>query len=568
MTFKNQYTADGAIVSFEFTFSVPVTRTLNVYVQIGEKANEVDDLLPASNYTIMFSDPTAGLSAGDVIFSTAPAKGKIITIRPSNDTDISTEYSNTTQFDATELNTSFNESSATNANSQSLYLTDALRYNENEDEDILSQYKNTIEPLEDKAFWRRESNEIISQDYLEFVKEIAKDLNADIQKQVGAAADNVNLSADITSNAFGAPYSGDVKTIDDVGNVVSTPITPGQSALSGAKSAALWAVSDPEFTDAFGTMGFSAKHYSEQAQTAASNAGGVITELYVEEANAITQVNLIDYTETPNEPWVSVLENSFTVYVNGLKLSEPTSYSDGSVVPDHLYSVTIKPNPTLAEPSFITFDPAIAANSKILIARSIAQGNSATMFVDSTNATFVASSKVAARDLSNVTFSPEYCIAHLTAMQLPVGAINTSPIYNNIGDIRWVKTHGSEGALLIISGSSNDNILPVDDGSVRGATQAPNKIIETDMPLHSHKIANPGDGSTNPDENPITGANFLMRSRSATGGGSQGYFLAGNDTKPTLSNTSDYGAESVESQTNIGLTNTKMVGVTLWTRTA
>lgn len=494
---KNQYTADGIATQFEFTFSIPVTRELNVYVQIGTQADEVADLLPDSNYTISFTSPSAGLSPGNVIFSVPPLVGKIITIRPSNQTGISTLYSNTTEFNREELNTSFSETSATNSNSQSLYLGDALRYNENENDIKLSEYKNTIAPLEDKAFWRREGSKIISQDYPEFIEEITADIKVDIKDQVNASANNTNLSADIANKSFGVEYAGNVDTIDALGNVISTPITPGQSALSSAKSAELWAVSEVEFTDTYGTVGRSAKHFSEKAETAASSSGGIITELYVKDTSPVTQVNLIDYSVTPNEPWINTLENSFTIYVNGNKLPEPKSYSDGSVVPAKPYTVTIIATPTLATPSFITFNPAIPANQEILIARSEAQGNSATMFVDSSNAIFNTSTKLAARDLSNVTLADSFT-QQIIDLTWPIGSIFSSanpilPPSLNLPGVTWVPI--SEGS---ISATVGAGINAGANGSVAFNSTLSKQLTTANLPPHTMPIpagTTPGAGN-------------------------------------------------------------------------
>lgn len=398
--FKDQYIADGTQIKFPFTFEIPTTRKINVYVQQGALADETTDLVSPGDYTLTFNNTGGEPSDGNVQFNTAPVATKIVTITPDNETSVSYQFSNTEKFNATNLNNSFSETASTNNFQLSNYLDASLRYNLNE-QDTLLTYSNRVPALPDKAFWRRDGQAIAPQDYNLFVEEVATDIKENVVDQVNAGANNTNLSADIANKAFGDDYSGNVKTIQPDGTIVNTPLTPGKSALSAALSAKLWATDNDPFIDAYGNQGSSAKHYSLIAQTAASSAGGVITELYVKSATPVTKVDLIDYSVSPKAAWINVLENSFTVYVDGVKQPEPLSYSDGTVVPDKPYTVTVVQNPTVDNPSYITFAPAIAANKEILIARSEAQGNSATMFVDSSNAVFLPTSKVAARDLSN-----------------------------------------------------------------------------------------------------------------------------------------------------------------------
>lgn len=470
--FKTQVIADGAAIKFDFGFAIPDTRKVDVYVQQGASADETLDLVQRSDYTLSFNNQ--GVSKGYITFTQAPAKDKVVTITPDSETLISFVYSNSLKFNADNLNESFSETSATNSYQLANFLDASLRYNLNEQDSLLT-YSNIIPILQDKAFWRRIGDKITAQDYDLFVEEVAGDLKEDITEQVNASANNANLAADIASKPFGQDYSGDVKTIAPDGSVIKTPITPGKSALSGAESAKQWSSETGEFTDAYGNTGFSAKHYSAQAQTAASSAGGVITELYVKSPNPVTKVDLIDYSVTPNEPWADVLENSFTVYVDGLKLPEPTSYSDGSVTPEKPYTVTIIASPTLQNPSYITFNPAIAADKEIIIARSEAQGNSATMFVDSSNAVFIASSKVAERTLSNVpslNFEFKKLIIDLT---YPVGSLfldgngTLTPPGQGDAGVTWQEVTEAQGHILMGHSSAGD--WAVDPGFRAGERQ-------------------------------------------------------------------------------------------------
>lgn len=420
--FKTQSIANGSQTVFPFSFEIPTTRKLDVYRQSGTNANEVTDLVSIAEYTIQFTTSTGAPSAGSIIFNVAPPEGNIITITPDAETDISYDFINTTHFNAGDLDNSFSETSSTNNFQISNFLSASIRYNLNENDSLLS-YSNLLPILQPKAFWRREGAELISQDYDAFVEEVTEDVTGGIKDQVNASANNTNLTADIANKSFGDDYSGDVDTIDESGNVVHTAITPGKSAFSGAESARLWAEEVGPFTDAYLNSGISARDWALEAQSASGAAGGIITELYVESASPTTQVNLIDYSTNPDTPWIDVLESSFTVYVDGLKLPEPNSYAEPPTVPDQPYSVTIEPSPTLASPSFVTFNPAIPANTKILIARSEAQGDSSTMFSTGSNAKFPGSSKVAERHLSNVEpISESFKLSQLNLLW-PVGAL-------------------------------------------------------------------------------------------------------------------------------------------------
>ena len=421
--FKSQSIANGSQTIFTFSFEIPTTRKLDVYRQVGESANEVTDLVSIAEYTIQFTTSTGAPSAGSIIFNVAPPAGKIITITPDAETDISYNFINTTPFNAGNLDNSFSETSSTNNFQISNFLSSSIRYNINEEDSKLS-YSNLLPILQPKAFWRREGAKLISQDYGLFVEEVTEDVTGGIKDQVNASANNTNLTADIANKAFGDDYSGNVDTIDGSGQVIHTAITPGKSAFSGAESARLWAISPDSFVDAYNIPGDSAKTYSDRAAQAAGSAGGIITELYVKQATTTSQVGLIDYRT--NQAWTNVSESAFTVYVDGIKLPEPNSYAEPPTVPDQPYTVTVKPTPTFADPSFITFNPAIAANSEILIARSEAQGNTSTMFVDSSNAVFTALSKVSDRTLSNVETLSDSVQLLILNLSHPIGSLYTA----------------------------------------------------------------------------------------------------------------------------------------------
>ena len=423
--FKDQYTANGVVVDFAFTFDVVQNRSVFVYVTApGNAPDEDTDIQSPSTYVVSFDNPSAPSSPGTVTFNVAPVDGAIVTITPDEQTGVTVTFSNTEPLDQTDLNKGYSQQSSTIDNILQLFLTASLRYNLNENNANLD-YTNLIPPLADEAFWRRVGTEIISQDYEDFVKEVEADISEDVANKINAGADNTNFSAEMASNPTGDPYSGSVKTIDANGNIIVGPVLSGFSAFAGASWAQQWSESETFFTDDFGNSGFGARYYSNLANIAASAAGGVIDELRIFDAvSSTTTVDLIRYdnTGTPTDPWENVLENSFSVYLNGERLQDPVAYSPSGTPPNSgtLYSVNIVEEPTLLNPSSITFSPPVPANTEIYIARSEAQGDGASMRRDSNNATFnagslvmsrtgdnfqaSAGSLVAARDLSNADF--------------------------------------------------------------------------------------------------------------------------------------------------------------------
>jgi hypothetical protein len=377
--FKNQYTADGIGTDFVYSFSLPINRAVLVYETLAaNQADEDSDLVSDTLYTIIPDNPSSATSTGIVRFNTAPADQSIITITPDQATLVTYVFSNTAPFNTDNLNGAFNQESQTNGYNLQNYLQNCIRYNLNENDGDIN-YDNKVAPLDDLGFWRRVGTQIVSQDYNEFLGEVLDDLAPRIENQTNASADNLNLSNDVASSDQGVQYSGNPKRVDAEGNIILDPLIQGFSAKAGALWAQEWAESLAQVNDDYGNSGRSARFYSDQAAIAASSAGGVLDQLRIfDTVSTTTNVDLINYGQNPDVPWFNVLENSLSVYVDGVRLQEPTSYSPpGTPATSELtYTVTIKDPPTLGAPSFITFSAPVPTSTEIFIVRSEPQGSS------------------------------------------------------------------------------------------------------------------------------------------------------------------------------------------------
>ena len=405
--FISQYTANGTLKEFAFTFDIVQGRSVNVYITLpNNSANEDNDLLAINSYIVELTNPNAELSKGNVVFNFAPVNGSIITITPDNNTNVTVSFSNTTPLNQDNLNKAYNQQSSTISQDSENFKVSSLRYNINENEANIS-YNNKLKPLSDKGFWRREGSNIISQDFTSFVEEVSEEVAGSVKNQVNASASNTNLTSELASNAINTPVSGDIFKVDNDGQIiVDKTLSNVISSLAGAYWAKEWATSELQINDDYGNNGFSSKYYAALANIASTATSGLIDELYVYEPTATSKIDLIEYNSNPNEPWVDVLDNSFTVYIDGKMIQSPSAYSEngGSTGGTYSYTVDIKQNPTLVSPSSITITPSVPANTQILISRGVAQGDSSTMFATGSNyKTDSLDSKIANRDLSNVS---------------------------------------------------------------------------------------------------------------------------------------------------------------------
>lgn len=398
--YKIQLIADGVNRDFNFSFELVQQKGLNVYITLdGQAADEVNDLVADSNYSIVLSDPNNPSSVGLVRFNTAPAANSTITITPQNDASVTSTFNNVSELNAYNLDGNFDQHTQTLDYTLQNYEGSCLRYNYNAPE---AGYDNRLPLLENDSWWMRKDQIIVSQDYDSFLYRIEIDLGNDFSSKVNAGADNTNLAAQIASNPYNVQYSGQIKTIDNDGNIVVGPTITGFSALAGAEASKDWAVSESEITDPWGNAGRSAKYWAEHAAASAAVGNSLITTLeHYDEVNPTSRVDLIDYSVTPNEPWKTVLPNTLAVFIDDLSVNDETSYDENGIIPNPVFTVTAEDIPTLANPSYITFPTPIASGRRITIKRGVPYGGS-DMFSDSSNAIFNGSSKVAKRDLNNV----------------------------------------------------------------------------------------------------------------------------------------------------------------------
>jgi len=385
--FKNQYTADGVNTDFVYSFEIPINRTVLAYETLtGNTANEDADLVSNTLYIIIPDNPTSPTSTGIVRFNTPPADQSIITLTPDQETLVTYTFSNTAPFNTDNLNGAFTQESQSGGYNLQNFLQNSIRYNVNENDGNIA-YDNKVSPLADNGFWRRIGAGIVSQDFDEFVSEVSSEVLQQSEAQTNAGADNTNLSNAIASNDQGVQYSGNPKRVDPSGTIIVDPLIQGFSAKAGAHWAQEWAESPNQINDDYGNSGRSAKFYSDLSAIAAGSATGIIDQLRVfDNVNTTTQVDLINYDT--NEPWDNVLENSLSVYLDGVRLQEPTAYSPPSTPATNeiTYTVTIKDTPTLGDPTFITFDSPVPVSTEIYVTRGEAQGDGSTMFKNYGNA--------------------------------------------------------------------------------------------------------------------------------------------------------------------------------------
>ena len=465
--FITQYVADGVTKSFLFNFNIVQGRSVNVYKTLsGNSANEDDDIIATNTFIVTLTDPSASLSKGNVIFNTAPVLDSVITITPDGKTNVTVNFSNTTPLNQDNLNKSYNQQSSTIEQDNENFKTSSLRYNINENKSDID-YSNILSPLKDKSFWRRSGSEIVAQDYDLFVNEVEQDISSTVVAQVNASAVNTNITAELAGNAIHTPVNGDILKIDVNGNVVvDKTLTNVVSGLASAHWSKEWAVSPLEITDDFGNIGFSAKHYSALSGIAATSTSGLIDELFVFDAEGpTTRIDLIEYQSNPNKPWIDVLDNSFTLYIDGRLILSPSAYTGGggeTTGSTYSYIVTIVDNPTLAVPSYLTISPEVPPNTQITVSRGVAQGDSSTMFATGSNYKKESvDSKIANRDLSNVAIA-NYPIADFKI--LPLNYLMKTSAYTAVsGDFIMCDTLAIGSFPVTFPVGQNGDIISVTD---------------------------------------------------------------------------------------------------------
>lgn len=540
--FISQYTANGTLKEFAFTFDIVQGRSVNVYITLpSNSADEDNDLLSINSYTVELTNPNAELSKGNVVFNVAPANGSIITITPDNNANVTVSFSNTTPLNQDNLNKAYNQQSSTISQDSENFKVSSLRYNINENEANIS-YNNKLKPLSDKGFWRREGSNIISQNFTSFVEEVSEEVAEGVKEQVNASASNTNLTAEISSSPINTPVSGDILKVDNDGQIiVDKTLSNVVSSLAGAYWAKEWATSELQINDDYGNNGFSSKYYAALANIASTATSGLIDELYVYEPTPTSKIDLIEYNSNPNEPWVDVSQNSFTVYIDGKMIQSPSAYSEngGSTGGTYSYTVDIKQNPTLVSPSSITITPSVPANTQILISRGVAQGDSTTMFAtgsnyktnsldskilnrDGSNLDITsATSKVLNRNLSNIENDG---IKNILDILKPIGSTemmlgNINPPLQGVLGVSWQVIDSGQalmtGTTSTVGTISGDNLL--DTGSTNGHVLSIAEMASHTHPVYAH---NSGGGvlTKNNNNGSSTNANAGSEPSGSTGG--------------------------------------------------
>lgn len=175
-----QLVGDGVTVDFPFTFKIATDTLLDVYKTLaGATANEVIDLLPNTEYTLVLNPPINNFSDGKVTFNVAPAIEDIVTLTPEPDASIDIDFTAAGQLNPDNLNKAFAEHTTPIDFSFGLYQDRTTRYTINVKESDIA-YSPLLPALPAEAFWRRNATTtgqpgagFIAQGFDDFVQEVA-----------------------------------------------------------------------------------------------------------------------------------------------------------------------------------------------------------------------------------------------------------------------------------------------------------------------------------------------------------------------------------------------------------
>lgn len=174
-----QFTADGVTTEFNFTFEVAKDGLLDVYNTLnGNEANEDNDLVNPSDYSLVYTQPNADTTTGKVVFNTAPADGDVITLLPVLNADTDIDFAAQSQLIASNLNLALARHTQPLNFNFGLYEARVLRYNLNVNQNEIAAYNNLLPPLSDGSFWRRVGSGIIDQTYTGFITDVSNTLTS------------------------------------------------------------------------------------------------------------------------------------------------------------------------------------------------------------------------------------------------------------------------------------------------------------------------------------------------------------------------------------------------------
>ena len=369
-----QLTGNGTTTDFAFDFLIPLGAQVNVYLTLaGETANETNDLVSPTTYTLNYQNQQGEFTEGVVVFDTAPADGDIVTITPLPDGGVSIDYTAEGQLNPENLNAGYAQQTTPIDFSFGLYEDRSFRYDINVNLNSISDYNTLLPPLAAGDFFRRgegsESGQMIAQDYDSFVAEIQAEIQGNVNQSVTDAFNWANADKDVL-------YTDQTNR-------------QGYSAFNGAFYANEWAASTDTVNDPYGNTGLSARSYAQIAAETIAGAGGLVEEINETATASQTTFDLVN--GNPLVAWKNIQTGALSVYVDGLRQAQTG-----------VYTLNIVAEPTVADPSQVIFDNPLTGGEIVLIDRSEPQGQGGTMNADSTNALFEANSLVAQRNLDNL----------------------------------------------------------------------------------------------------------------------------------------------------------------------
>ena len=219
-----QFTADGIITEFSFTFEVAKGGLVNVYNTLsGNTASEEEDIVSTSDYSLVYTSTTDDVTTGKVVFNTAPSSGNIITITPVLYANTGIDFTSQSQLTSGNLNLAFARNVQPLNYNFGLYDSRVVRYNINVNQSDISGYSTLLPALDDGAFWRRSGKSMIAQGYSDFVTEVTDSITAFKNEQEQVTISNQSgttfslsgfTSGDISQNTLDVYKNGLKLSID------------------------------------------------------------------------------------------------------------------------------------------------------------------------------------------------------------------------------------------------------------------------------------------------------------------------------------------------------------------
>lgn len=236
-----QFIGDGLTLEFSFSFKIPKGGLVNVYKTLsGNNPDETNDLIPSTDYNLVYTDVDDNFTDGKVTFNIAPSNGDYITITPLPNGNTDIDFTAQNELSADNLNLAFARHTVPINYSFGLYNDRSVRYDINVKQNEVSSYNTLLPSLADQAFWRRSGSTMISQPYDDFVTEVSNSITnfkneleqVTITNQTGTtfslsdftSGDISQTTLEVFKNGLKLSITGDY-SVDSTNNTI-TLITP------------------------------------------------------------------------------------------------------------------------------------------------------------------------------------------------------------------------------------------------------------------------------------------------------------------------------------------------------